>query len=73
MLVLTRKKGEELVVRMEEGDVIVRIVDITRDRVRLGITAPRSVSVHREEIHRRIMSEQLIEAQLAERATSDES
>jgi carbon storage regulator len=54
MLVLTRKKGEQIVIRLGEETVIVRIADVTRDRVRLGVIAPRSVAVHREEVARRI-------------------
>lgn len=54
MLVLTRRKGEQIVIRLGAETVVVRIADVTRDRVRLGITAPRSVAVHREEVARRI-------------------
>lgn len=51
MLVLTRKVGEEIVI----GDnVRVRIVAVQNQRVRLGITAPQQVAVHREEVHHRL-------------------
>lgn len=51
MLVLTRRVGEEIVI----GDLIrVRIVALDNQRVRVGITAPLDVSVHREEVHRRL-------------------
>lgn len=54
MLVLTRKLMESIVI----GDnVEVRLLDIKGDKVRLGIIAPRSVSVHRKEIHEEIMRE----------------
>lgn len=56
MLVLSRKKNEQLVIRMGEETVFIRILDVARDRVRVGITAPRSVEVHREEVARRIES-----------------
>ena len=47
MLVLTRKTGEEIII----GDGIrVQVIDTKGGRVRLGITAPRSVSVHRSEV-----------------------
>ena len=47
MLVLSRKIGESICI----GDnVTVQVVDISRDRVRLGITAPRDVRVDREEV-----------------------
>jgi carbon storage regulator len=50
MLVLSRKKNESLVIG---DDVIVTVTDIGGNRVRLGITAPTNVSVHREEIYTR--------------------
>jgi len=51
MLVLTRRVGEEIVI----GDMVrVKIVAIHNDRVKLGITAPQQVTVHREEVHRRL-------------------
>lgn len=47
MLVLTRKAGEEIVI----GDGIrVQVIETKGGRVRLGIAAPRSVSVHRSEV-----------------------
>jgi carbon storage regulator len=50
MLVLTRRVGEEIVI----GDGIrVKIVALHNQRVRLGITAPPEVTVHREEVHLR--------------------
>lgn len=50
MLVLSRRIGEEIVI----GDATIRItvVDLGRNRVRLGIAAPKDVVVDREEIHR---------------------
>ncbi len=50
MLVLSRRIGEEIVI----GDATIRItvVDLGRNRVRLGIDAPENVVVDREEIHR---------------------
>ena len=52
MLVLTRKPGEELVI--PSLDVRIRLVEIRGDKVRLGIDAPRHVSVHRKEVWDRI-------------------
>ena len=54
MLVLTRRKSEQLVITLGDQTVVVRIVDIGRDRARLGIIAPKEVAVHREEVARRI-------------------
>ena len=47
MLVLSRKPDEQIVI----GDgIVITVVDIRGDKVRLGIEAPRDVSVHRKEI-----------------------
>lgn len=48
MLILTRKKNETL--RIGE-DILVTIVDVQGDQVRLGITAPREVSILRQELY----------------------
>ena len=51
MLVLTRRVGEEIVI----GDTVrVTIVSMQNGRVKLGVTAPKQVTVHREEVHQRI-------------------
>ena len=48
MLVLTRKIDEAIYVG---GEVCIRVIDVRGDRVRIGIEAPRSVDVDREEIY----------------------
>ncbi len=48
MLVLSRRQDEEIVIR---DDIVVKIVRICGDRVRLGITAPPEVEVHRREVY----------------------
>jgi len=54
MLALTRKKGESIII----GDNIeVKILDIEGDRVRLGIEAPREISIHRQEVYKQIQEE----------------
>lgn len=54
MLILSRKKGETIVI----GDIIdVTVVEIRGDKVRLGISAPRDVPVHRKEIYEAIQRE----------------
>lgn len=54
MLVLTRKLGESIRI----GDnIIVKIVDLDGRHVKLGIEAPRSIAVNREEIFERIQRE----------------
>lgn len=55
MLVLTRSIGERLIIN--NGEVKVSILEIKGNQVRLGIEAPRNVSVHREEIYERISSD----------------
>ncbi len=54
MLVLSRQKDESIII----GDnVEIVIVDIRGGKVRIGINAPRSVSVHRKEIYDAIQAE----------------
>jgi carbon storage regulator len=51
MLILTRRSGERIVI----GDgIVVTVVRVEFGKVRLGIEAPLSVPVHREEVQRRI-------------------
>lgn len=51
MLVLTRRNGESIVVG---EDIVVTVLEIRGDHVRIGISAPRSVQVHREEVYREL-------------------
>ncbi len=55
MLILSRNKDESIMIG---DDVRVTIVDVRGDKVRLGITAPKEIPVHREEIYRAIKAEQ---------------
>ena len=54
MLVLSRQKEESIMIG---DDVEITIVDVRGDKVRLGINAPRSISVHRKEIYLAIQKE----------------
>ncbi|MCX7725282.1 MAG: carbon storage regulator CsrA [Chitinispirillaceae bacterium] len=54
MLVLTRKLGESIRI----GDnIIIKVVELDGKHVKLGIEAPKSISVNREEIYERIQRE----------------
>ncbi len=54
MLVLSRQRDESIII----GDnVVVTVVDVRGDKVKLGITAPREVSVHRQEVYEAIQRE----------------
>ena len=54
MLILTRRVGETVVIG---NDVDVTVLGVKGNQVRLGVKAPREVSVHREEIYKRIKDE----------------
>lgn len=51
MLVLSRKKNEQIVIN---ETIVVTVVEIRGDKVRLGIEAPIDIPVHRREIHTKI-------------------
>ena len=59
MLVLTRKKNESI--RIGEN-IEIRIICVVDNHVRVGITAPRSIPVHREEIYQIIHDKELLNA-----------
>jgi carbon storage regulator len=65
MLVLTRRVGEKIVI---SDDICVTIVEVSGDRVRVGVEAPKSVRVDRHEVHvrRQLDSRPLRKLQLAE-------
>jgi carbon storage regulator len=54
MLVLSRRANQSIVVG---DDIVITVLDIRGDQVRIGIRAPRHVTVHREEVHAQISSE----------------
>lgn len=52
MLILTRRVGETLV--FGDGSITVTVLGVKGNQVRVGISAPKDVQVHREEIYRKI-------------------
>lgn len=77
MLILTRRVGEKIVIGHPADDIGVIVLGVKGNQVRIGIEAPKDVSVHREEIYKRIVAvnlEKLAEIEsrtLAARALED--
>ncbi|XKM13776.1 carbon storage regulator CsrA [Orbaceae bacterium ac157xtp] len=55
MLILTRRVGETLIIG---DDVVITVLGVKGNQVRIGINAPKDVSIHREEIYNRIHQDQ---------------
>lgn len=51
MLVLSRKKNEQIIVGEGESQVVITVIEVRGDRVRLGIEARKEVSIHRREVY----------------------
>lgn len=58
MLVLSRKKDESIIIKLDDGKIVeVCVVEIRGDKVRLGIEAPVEIPVHRQEVYEAIERE----------------
>ena len=58
MLILTRRVGETVMIG---DDVTITVLGVKGNQVRVGINAPKSIAVHREEIYERIKREHAID------------
>jgi carbon storage regulator len=65
VLVLTRRVGDSIIIG---NDIVVTVLEVRSDQVRIGIEAPREVSVHREEVYRQMVEQNEESAATAERA-----
>ena len=54
MLVLTRREDESIMIG---DDIVVKVLDLKENQVKIGIVAPKSVAVHRQEIYEAIQAE----------------
>lgn len=54
MLVLTRRANQSIMIG---DDIVITVLDVRGDQIRIGITAPRSVAVHREEVYAELQAE----------------
>tara|TARA_R110002074_G_scaffold228259_2_gene400022 strand:- start:231584 stop:231769 length:186 start_codon:yes stop_codon:yes gene_type:complete len=61
MLILTRKVGESLIIG---DDVSIIVLGVKGNQVRIGVDAPQSISVHREEIYNKIQDEKKSEGNI---------
>ena len=58
MLILTRRVGESLIIN---DDIVINILGLKGNQIRIGIKAPKEITVHREEIYNRIQSEKAVD------------
>jgi len=56
MLVLSRKEGEKIII---DDNIEVTVLESENGQVQLGIDAPKSIEIHREEVYRRIEEENI--------------
>jgi len=70
VLILTRRVGETVMIG---EDVTVTVLRVKGNQVRLGVNAPKSISVQREEIFHRIKRESAESSEIAEKAEKAEA
>ncbi len=56
MLVLSRREGESVVIG---NDIVITVLEVRGGQIRLGVDAPRSIQVHREEVYREVRAANL--------------
>ena len=54
MLMLTRKLGESIII---EDNIKITVIDINKQQIKLGIDAPKHITINREEISKKVQSE----------------
>lgn len=61
MLIITRKLGEQITI---DDDIVITLLEIKSSQVKIGIKAPKNISIHRREIYERIRCENLESSQV---------
>ncbi len=57
MLILTRKLGESIII---EDNIKITVIDINKQQIKLGIDAPRHITINREEVAKKVQDENLL-------------